>query len=206
MLIGELGSKAKKRFTSYFTDELRNPNTREAYFRAAFQFFLWCEERHLTLPSIESMHVSAYIEMLLKEKSKPTVKQHLAAIRKLFDWLVVGQIVPINPAHAVRGPKHVVLQGLTPILDADEMKVLLDAIDTSHVVGLRDRALISLMTATFGRAEASVDMNITDYFPEGKHWSVRLQEKNADLPPGREPIVKLELGLSQRQPAAIAAG
>lgn len=177
-IVADVGAKAKKRFTTFFTDEIRNANTREAYFRAAFQFFAWCENHRLTLESIESYHVSAYIEELLKEKSKPTVKQHLAALRMMFDWLVVGQVVPSNPAHAVRGPKHVVREGLTPILDTDEMKELLAAIDTSSVVGLRDRALISMMAATFGRVDAAVGMNVTDYYPEGKHWKVRLSEKN----------------------------
>lgn len=178
LIVAVIGVKAKKRFTTFFTDAIRNPNTREAYFRAAFQFFEWCEKHHLALESIESFHVSAYIEELLKEKSRPTVKQHLAALRMMFDWLVVGQVVPSNPAHAVRGPKHVVREGLTPILDTDEMKELLAAIDTRSVVGLRDRALISMMAATFGRVDAAVGMNVTDYYPEGKHWKVRLSEKN----------------------------
>lgn len=173
---------ASKRFTTYFTDELRNRHTREAYFRATFQFMTWCERHGLALELIESYHVSAYVEQLLSSgKSKPTVKQHLAAIRKLYDWLVVGQIVPHNPAHAVRGPKHVVREGLTPILDAEQMKQLLDSIDVTSVVGLRDRALISVMAATFSRVEATVGMNISDYFQDGKHWSVRLREKNSKV-------------------------
>ena len=180
-LIVELGSKAKKRFTAFFTDNIRNRNTREAYFRAAFQFFDWCDEHRLSVETVESFHVAAYIEKLGQEKSKPTVKQHLAAIRMLYDWLVVGQIVPSNPAHSVRGPKHVVSQGLTPILDADQMKQLLDSIDVTNVVGLRDRALIGVMTATFGRIEATLGMNVADYFPEGKHWSIRLNEKNSKV-------------------------
>jgi len=180
-LIAELGSKAKKRFTAFFTDNIRNRNTREAYLRAAFQFFEWCDHHGHSIETVESFHVSAYIEELGRDKSRPTVKQHLAAIRMLYDWLVVGQIVPSNPAHAVRGPKHVVSQGLTPILDADQMKLLLDSIDTQSIVGLRDRALIGVMTATFGRIEATLGMNVADYFPEGKHWSIRLNEKNSKI-------------------------
>ena len=180
-LISNLGSKAEKRFTTFFTDNIRNRNTREAYFRAAFQFFQWCDEHRLTVENVESFHVSAYIESLSREKSKPTVKQHLAAIRMLYDWLVVGQVIPTNPAHAVRGPKHVATQGLTPILDADQMKQLLDSIDTTNIIGLRDRALIGVMTATFGRIEATLKMNLSDYFPEGKSWSIRLHEKNSKV-------------------------
>ena len=94
------------------------------------------------LADIEPLHVAAYIEALGKDFEKPTVKQHLAAIRMLFDWLVTGQVVATNPAHAVRGPKHVVKTGKTTVLDAEQARKLLDSIDTSTVVGLRDRALM----------------------------------------------------------------
>jgi site-specific recombinase XerD len=105
------------------------------------------------------------------------VKQHLAAIRMLFDYLVVGQILAINPAHAVRGPKHSVKRGKTPVLSAAQARELLDSIDVSTVVGLRDRALIALMTFSFARVSAAVGMRVEDYFPKGKRWWVRLHEK-----------------------------
>lgn len=180
-LIAHMGAKGKKRFTTFFTDNIRNKNTREAYFRATFRFFEWCESLGLEISDVESFHVSTYIELLMQEKSKSSVKQALAAIRMLFDWLIVGQVVESNPAHAVRGPKHVVTEGLTPILDADQMKLLLDSIDTTSVVGLRDRALIGVMTATFGRVEAVLGMDIKDYFQDGKHWGIRLHEKNGKV-------------------------
>lgn len=105
------------------------------------------------------------------------MKQPLAAIRMLFDWLVTGGIVAANPAHAVRGPKHVVKRGKTPVLTGDEARALLNSIDTTTVVGLRDRALISLMVFTFARVGAVVDMRVEDYYPQGKRWWVRLHEK-----------------------------
>ena len=77
------------------------------------------------------MTVAAYIEQLQDSHAKPSVKQHLATIRMLFDWLVTGQVVPVNPAHAVRGPKHVVTKGKTPVLTAEETRTLLDSIPTS---------------------------------------------------------------------------
>ena len=129
------------------------------------------------LADIEPLHVAAYIEALGKDFEKPTVKQHLAAIRMLFDWLVTGQVVATNPAHAVRGPKHVVKTGKTTVLDADQARKLLDSIDTSTLVGLRDRALISVMTFAFARIGAVVAMRVEDYYPMGKRWWVRLHEK-----------------------------
>ena len=112
-----------------------------------------------------------------KDFEKPTVKQHLAAIRMLFDWLVIGQVVATNPAHSVRGPKHVVKTGKTTVLTGEQARELLDSIDTSTVVGLRDRALISVMTFAFARIGAAVAMRVEDYYPKGKRWWVRLHEK-----------------------------
>ncbi len=105
------------------------------------------------------------------------MKQHLAAVRMLFDHLVVGQVLEMNPATAVRGPSHSVKRGKTPVLDEDEARHLLDSIDTTTVIGLRDRAIIGLMIYTFGRVGAVVAMNGEDYYPQGKRWWVRLHGK-----------------------------
>jgi hypothetical protein len=116
---------------------IENPNTRAAYFHACRRFFGWCDAKGLDeLVAIEPMHVTAYIRALGKDFEKPTVKQHLAAIRMLFDWLVVGQVIAINPAHAVRGPKHVVKRGKTPVLMPDEARKLLDSIDVTTLAGM----------------------------------------------------------------------
>jgi hypothetical protein len=94
----------------------------------------WCDQNQIgQLADIEPLHVAAYIEALGKDFEKPTVKQHLAAIRMLFDWLVTGQIVATNPAHAVRGPKHVVKTGKTTVLDAEQARLLLDS--TTRFIG-----------------------------------------------------------------------
>jgi site-specific recombinase XerD len=177
-LIADAGDQTIKRFLEFFAATIRNTNTRMAYYRAVVRFFAWCKHYQLgQLVDIEPLHVAAYIEALQKDVAKPSVKQHLAAIRMLFDWLVTGGIVATNPAHAVRGPKHAVKRGKTPVLTPDEARALLDSIDTSTVVGLRDRALISIMTFTFARIGAVVDMRVDDYYPQGKRWWVRLHEK-----------------------------
>jgi site-specific recombinase XerD len=177
-IIADAGEHATRRFLEFFAATIRNKNTRTAYLHAVSRFFAWCEHHKLgQLADIEPLHVAAYIEALGKDFEKPTVKQHLAAIRMLFDWLVTGQVVATNPAHAVRGPKHVVKTGKTTVLDAEQARLLLDSIDTSTVVGLRDRALISVMTFAFARIGAVVAMRVEDYYPKGKRWWVRLHEK-----------------------------
>src|SRR5690606_11441668 len=119
---------------------IRNKNTREAYARAAVRFLSWCEDQHVRLDDIEPLVVAAYVEEIQTHLAAPSVKQHLAAVRMLFDWLVVGQVLHVSPASAVRGPKHVVKRGKTPVLSADQARELLDSIDTSTIIGLRDRA------------------------------------------------------------------
>jgi integrase/recombinase XerC len=112
--------------------------------------------------------------------SEPTVKQQLAAIRHLFDWLVVGQIVPVNPAAAVRGPQHIVKSGKTPVLETAEARVLLNSIDASSPAGLRDRVQIALMVYSFARVGAALAMKVEDVFVQNRRLWVRLLEKGLD--------------------------
>ena len=177
-IVAAAGDKAARRFLEFFAVTIENPNTRAAYFHACRRFFAWCERKALDeLVAIEPMHVAAYVRGSSTDFEKPTVKQHLAAIRMLFDWLVVGQVVASNPAHSVRGPKHVVKRGKTPVLTPAEARRLLDSIDVTTLVGLRDRALIGLMAYSFARVSAAVAMRVEDYFATGKRWWVRLYEK-----------------------------
>lgn len=176
-LIADAGEQAAWRYIDFFTANIRNPNTRRAYARACGQFFAWCEERGLALKTIRSFDVATYIEARQQTHSAPDVKQQLAAIRMLFDWLITGQVMPMNPAAAVRGPKHVVKTGRTPVLEGNEWRKLLDAIPTETVRDLRDRALIATLTYSFARVGAALRMKIEDIVPKGASWQIRLHEK-----------------------------
>jgi integrase/recombinase XerD len=184
--IAAAGAHARRRFLEFFTANIRNRNTRGAYARAISQFFRWCEVRGLSeLARLEPVHVAAYIEHLGQTHAAPSVKQHLAAVRMLFDWLVVGQVVRSNPASVVRGPKHVVNRGRTPILSPEEARQLFESIPTDSLVGLRDRALIGVLIYSFARISAALSMRVEDYFPQGKRWWLRLHEKggkNHEMP------------------------
>ncbi len=184
--IADAGERVAKRFIEFFTANLRNGNTREAYARALGQFFCWCDEQGIGLHQVEPVMVAAYIEELTGARSRPTVKQHLAAIKMLFDWLVTGGVLPYNPAASVRGPKHVVKRGTTPVLRADEARMLLDSIEVSRnkrtgprsgLKGLRDRALIAVMVYSFARVGATLGMRVEDYYLEGRRGWFRLHEK-----------------------------
>jgi site-specific recombinase XerD len=176
-LIAAAGDSASWRYIDFFTANIRNPNTRRAYARACHTFFQWCDERGLSLGTIRPYDVSLYIETRQQTHSAPDVKQQLAAVRMLFDWLITGQVVPHNPAAAVRGPKHVVKIGKTPVLDGAEWRKLLDAIPADTVRDLRDRALIATLTYSFARIGAAVKMKVEDLRPQGAGWRIQLHEK-----------------------------
>ena len=176
-IVERAGPAAAERVVEFFTAQIRNANTRAAYAKAVTQFFTWCDERGLELDEISPVAIAAYIEELQGVYRAPTIKQHLAAIRRLFDWLVVGQVVPWNPTAAVRGPTHVVKRGKTPVLQPGEVRLLLDSIDTSAIGGLRDQALIGVMIYSFARVSAVVNMDVDDYYQQGKRWWLRLNEK-----------------------------
>ena len=169
--------EAAERTVEFFTAQIRNPHTRAAYATAVTRFFTWCDARGLALAQISPIAVATYIDEMQRGYRAPTIKQHLAAIRRLFDWLVTGQVMPTNPATSVRGPTHVVRTGKTPVLQPAEARLLLDAIDTATLPGLRDRALLAVMVYSFARVSAVVGMRVEDYYQQGKRWWLRLQEK-----------------------------
>lgn len=170
--------KAAKRVLEFFTAQVNNDHTRKAYLNAARRFAAWCEAHGLhELTAVQPFHVAAFVKELEGQFTPPTVKQHLAALRMLFDWLVTGHVMEMNPTHAVRGPKYVVMKGKTPVLTAEEARALLDAIPTDTLTGLRDRALIGVMVYTFARVNAVIEMKVADYFTRGRRCWVRLHEK-----------------------------
>ena len=181
-IIAAAGDQARVRLLEFFTARIRNPHTRRAYARAVGEFLAWCEAAGVSsIAAVQPLHVATFIEGLgrreLDPLSAPTIKQWLSAIRHLSDWLVVGQVVPVNPAASVRGPTHVVEKGKTPVLSPAEARRLLDSIDASTHSGLRDRALIGLMVYSFARIGAAVAMKTEDVFVQDRRLWVRLREK-----------------------------
>ena len=206
---------AGMRLAEFFAANIRNANTRAAYLQAVSQFLEWAEAKGLALKDLNPFRIASYVETLSKRASqpierdrtsrlgksysvtvsrtklsKPSIKQHLAAVRMLFDWLVVGQVMPMNPASSVRGPKYSIKRGKTPVLDAAEARRLLDSIplvrrvkgkdgvhEVPDLVGIRDRAIIGTMVYSFARVSAVCGMRVDDYYRNGKRYWIRLQEK-----------------------------
>ncbi|WP_288827719.1 tyrosine-type recombinase/integrase [uncultured Paraburkholderia sp.] len=178
VLVIAAGEGAGVRFLEFFASAIRNPHTRRAYARAAGDFLAWCASAGVTsITAVQPLHVASWVELQTQTHAAQTVKQRLAAIRHLFDWLVVGQVMPHNPATSVRGPSHTAKKGKTPVLEASEARQLLDSIDVSTPIGLRDRALIALMVFSFARVGAALAMRVDDVYVQHRRLWVRIREK-----------------------------
>lgn len=181
-LIWNAPQSAQNAVLEFFAATIRNPNTRLAYYRATQNFLSWAEATGIkSLQNIEPIHVAMWVETSMREFSTATVKQQLAGIKMLFDWLVIRQVIPTNPAHSVRSPRQTIGKGKTPVLDPSEARQLLRSIDASTPVGLRDRALIGTMLYTFGRIGAVLQMRVEDVYSQHRRLWVRLHEKGGKL-------------------------
>jgi len=177
-IVAAADADARERFLEFFASNIRNRHTRHAYLTAVQDFLDWCEQAGVgSFRQVRPLHVAAWVEQQSQTHKAPTAKLRLAAIRHLFDWLVNGQVVPLNPAASVRGPTHVVRKGQTPMLEPKEARKLLDSIDTSTPIGLRDRALLALMVYSFARVGAALAMRVEDVYTERRRLWVRLREK-----------------------------
>jgi site-specific recombinase XerD len=163
-VIEQTGERAGLKFVEFFIAQISNDNTHKANGRAVARFVWWCKQRVLQLeeigPNIGALHVRKH------DGSDATVKQHLAVLRKLYEWLVTQQVVPENPFSSVRGLTLVRNEGEIPALTSEEVRALFSVFEEEDaIVALRDRALIGTMLYTFGRVSAVVNMRVTRRTP-----------------------------------------
>ena len=139
------------------------------------RFLVWCEERGVELRQISPGLAGEYITGL--EGSGPTKNQALAALRHFFDPLVQRHAIMLNPFYSVRGQKHAAVEGKTAEISIEQARALLRSIDVSHVVGLRDRAILGVLAYTGARVGALARLRLVDYRNLGEQRALRFKEK-----------------------------
>jgi site-specific recombinase XerD len=187
-LVVRLGPAAGFAWDELFKAHLQNPHTRAAYRRAVVRFLGWCEAQGLDLHRVTPGAVGDYFDQ--HPGSIPTKQQHLAAIRRLFDALVLRHVVILNPAASIRLERYQVIEGKTPEITLEQARTLLASLDTSHVVGLRDRAVVGILIYTAARVGALAKLRLRDFSHNGSQWTLRFEEKGGK---SREIPVRHEL-------------
>lgn len=174
-IVASMGAAGRFAWDEFFRGQIRNAHTRAAYGLAAERFLAWCEERRIELAGVTPGIVGDYFDQ--HPNSIPTKKQHLAAIRGLFHTLVLRHVVVLNPAASVRLERYQVVEGKTPEITVAQARALLSSIDTSDVIGLRDRAAIALLIYTAARVGAVAKLRLKDIAHDGSQWTLRFSEK-----------------------------
>lgn len=182
-VIAELGPAATFAWEEFFAGHIRNAHTRAAYSRAVYRFLTWLELRDCPLPRVTPGMVGGYLDSL--PLSAPSKNLELAALRAFFDVLTVRHVLVLNPAHSVRGDRHMAAEGSTPEISSTQTRHLLHSIDIASVVGLRDRAVIGCLAFTAARAGAVARLTHASLQPDGTHYRLRFREKGGkrrDIP------------------------
>src|SRR3954463_13080055 len=188
-IVKDAGPNAEYAYADFFKAKISNPNTRKAYKRAVDRFLGWCHLRGLVLRQVTSFLVGDYLEHHLVDRdgrplSAPSKKQHLAALRHFFDNQQIYHGVVLNPAASVRGPKYSAREGKTPAFHDKQVRDLIDSVDTSDVIGVRDKTLLMILAFTAARAGAVARLRTMDYVTDGRSWSFHLGEKGGEAAPG----------------------
>jgi integrase/recombinase XerD len=169
------GAPAQFAYQEFILGSISNRNTRVRYERAIRQFFAWCQEHSLSLREITPGDVGQYFS---EHPGTPGSKNvALAAIRHLFDVLVMRHAVLLNPAKSVRGQRHSNIEGKTPEMRPEQTRVLLNSIDTSTIVGLRDYTIIATLAYTAARVGAVAKLTRDSVREDGGEWSLTFKEK-----------------------------
>lgn len=191
-ILARAGNAAVFAAEEFFYGRLRNEHTRAAYLHAVKLFLAWCEGRGLELVQIAPKDVGQYFDGLRKQNlSVATRKQHLAALRHFFDGLVTRHAILLNPALSVRGDRYQVVEGKTPEITVKDARALLASLDTSGVVGLRDRAIVAILIYTASRAGAVATLQRGSFYHAGDQQMLHFDEKGGK---SREIPVRHDLG------------
>jgi integrase/recombinase XerD len=175
VLVERAGGAARFAWDEFFYAEHHNPHTQKAYMRAVKRFLAWVEGQGVELAMITPGMVGQYLVKLGDSAAKRN--QHLAALRGFFDRLVQRHVVMLNPAASVRGVKDQVIEGKTPEITLEQARTLLASIDTGHIVGKRDKAIIATLKFTACRGGAVAKLRLQDFQSDGTQFMLRFQEK-----------------------------
>lgn len=199
VLVERAGSAAQFAWEEFIYGKIRNPHTRAAYERAIRRFLDHCHGLSTPLPSISPRDVGTYLDGL--DYAPATKKLHLSAIRHFFDTLVTRHVTMLNPAHSVRGDRLQVMEGKTPEITIPQARRLMQSLDSSHAVGLRDRAIIAIMIYTAARVGAVASLRRGDLYDVGDQYCLRFAEKG-----GKSREIPVRHDLQQFVRAYLSAG
>lgn len=175
LAIQAAGDSAKFAWEEFFYAKIRSEHTRRAYLRAVRCFLRWCELQAIGLTQISPAHVGLYLDGI--HVAIASKKQILAALRHFFDGMVTRHAMALNPALSVRTERYTVVEGKTPEITVKQARLLLQSIDTTNSIGLRDKSIISILIYTAARIGAVSQLRIRDLYDSGDQYCLHFVDK-----------------------------
>jgi len=114
----------------------------EAYAADLRDFHEFCERRGAAPENLDATLITAYLEDLGARYAVATQRRHLASIHGLAREMVDRKIIERDPAPSVKLRPHP--RKLPRTLTRRDVAALIEAIDTSTLRGMRDRAMLEL--------------------------------------------------------------
>lgn len=174
-IVASHGTQGRFAWDEYFSGKLRNSHTRNAYLRAVHQFLDWVANECVELQQVTPGMIGRYFDQ--HTGSPPTKKQHMSAIRGLFNVLVLRHVIVLNPALSVKTERFSAVEGKTPEISTEQARLLVSSIELYNPVAYRDRAIIAMLIYTAARVGAIAGLRRGDIIDEGTQFSIRFREK-----------------------------
>ena len=168
-------AKTAETFFELLGARVRNPNTRSAHRVAWRSFLAFCSARGHELESVKAYHVGSWLDQ--HPGSRSTQRQHLAAVRLLFDSLMMRGVVEYNPAARARPPRLIRESSHTSVFEEAEIVAFLDSISPDSLKNIRDKALFCVLLYSWCRVSALINLTVADYYERGGTRWFRFQEK-----------------------------
>lgn len=174
-IVTDAGNAARFAWEEFFYGKIRSVHTRRAYHRAVRNFLAWCDDKGLPLTAISPADVGSHLDDL--ELAPASKKQVLAGLRHFFDGLVTRHAIALNPASSVRAERYQVIEGKTPEITVKQARTLLASIDTTNIVGMRDKCIIAILIYTAARVGAVSKLKRKDLYDTGDQHCLRFNDK-----------------------------
>lgn len=179
-------------------------NTIKSYHRDLTRYFSFLESRDITQwDKIDRYIVLDFLEELREEgKSSTTIIRMVSSLRKFHQFLRQERKTDNDPMQYIDTPKKA--QKLPKTLSIKEVEKIIEAPDTSDVLGIRDRAILEVMYATGLRVTELISLKLDDlHLSLGLLQTLGKGDKERIIPLGDVAIKWLEIYLENSRPELL---
>ena len=135
-------------------------NTVASYCSDVEKFMTWAG---MAPENVTAEDVTGYLASRSKVSERSQAR-FLSALRNFFDWLYLEGVVKENPCELVDMPK--LGRYFPSVLSEQEVEAIMDSVDTTDWIGVRDRAIVEVLYGCGLRVSEAVSLRISCLYPD----------------------------------------